>query len=175
MEATGYTVFILGAVCAVAAIVGGNVSLPGGVKFGALASGGVRVALGAFGALLLLIGMYFIVNGATGPRKESPTNTSEPVDKGGCDNPKISLSKGKGSSGSKVTVKGTGFPTNADVEILFHHEAMTPDATDDTGSFEGRVTIPGTFDPFAPEQFRIHATTKSPIVCFADAPFQLTD
>jgi hypothetical protein len=167
MEATGYTVLLIAIACGVAAIVGGNVSLPGGAKFPEL-SGAVRLALGAVALLLLVTSIIFIVNPrASGPDPRSPAGT--------CSGPKISLSKGKGPSGTKVTITGRGFPSNADVETRFHTEAMAPASSDENGAFESRVVIPGSLDPFAPQQFEISATTTSPAVCSARAPFRLTD
>jgi hypothetical protein len=91
---------------------------------------------------------------------------------GTCD-PVLSLSRGSGPSGTEVTVSGTGFPAGARVETRFHTEDMTPSETDAAGEFELTVVIPGTFDPFAPQQFSIGASTRTR-VCFADTPFQLT-
>lgn len=62
MEETGYALILLGAVCVVAALVGGNVSLPGGVKFAALASPRTRIPLGCFAAVLMLGGAVLIAD-----------------------------------------------------------------------------------------------------------------
>jgi hypothetical protein len=180
MEATGYAVLMVGIVCGVAAIVGGDVSLPGGARFPTLSSP-VRVALGLMAALLLITSAVFIVlphvpgsvPAGDGPRQ--PTASERLPQAGPCTHPKISLSKGKGPSGTKVTITGTGFPSNADVETRFHVETMAPALTDEKGAFEGRVVIPGSLDPFAPQQFDISASTTSPTVCSARAPFRLTD
>ncbi len=181
MEATGYTVFVLGAVCLIAAIVGGNVSLPGGVRFAALASKGARIALGFFAFLLLGVGAIFIAAPVQSPNPEASGDSTvgrthqDPFPFGGCDDPKITLSKGKGASGLKITITGSGFPKQADVTLRFHTEAMAPAATEDDGTFKGKVKIPGSFDPFAPQQFDITASTTSPSVCSARAAFKLID
>ncbi len=174
MEATGYAVLLIAIVCGVAALVGGDVSLPGGAKFPKL-SLAVRIALALVTFVLLVAAVAFIVVPRVGTGTPPPSTSERPSHAGPCVNPKISLSKGKGSSGTKVTITGTGFPSLADVTTRFHTEAMAPARSDEKGTFEGKVVIPGSFDPFAPQQFDIVASTTSPTVCNASTPFQLTD
>jgi hypothetical protein len=88
-----------------------------------------------------------------------------------CDSPTLSLSQGAGPSGTSVVITGKGFPPNRDVDIKFHTEDLAPAATDEQGSFEDTVVIPGTFDAFSGQQFQITATTMG---CFKSTPFQLT-
>lgn len=76
MEAAGATLLVLGAVCMVAAIVGGNVSLPGGTTFAALTSKVVRSALAGFSIVLLLLGLMFLVAGYQPASAPTPTPTA---------------------------------------------------------------------------------------------------
>lgn len=90
-----------------------------------------------------------------------------------CDDPAVSLSRGAGPSGTEVVVRGSGYPADEAVEVRFHTEALPPARTSTDGTFEVDIVVPGTFDPFAPKQFEIRATT-TPTVCFDSAPFELT-
>lgn len=94
-------------------------------------------------------------------------------DLGECSKPSISLSRGAGPSGTRVTVSGRGFAADTEVELNFHTEALPPSRTGSEGTFSQEVVIPGSFDAFAPQQFQIRALSKGPI-CSDDAPFQLT-
>ena len=73
----------------------------------------------------------------------------------------LSLSRGRGPSGSIVRVSGAGFPPNEEVELLFHTEFLPSARTDSSGAFRARITIPGTFDAFAGQQFQIFAATPT--------------
>ncbi|MCL3860411.1 immunoglobulin domain-containing protein [Actinotalea sp. K2] len=94
-----------------------------------------------------------------------------PFGGGTCTDPSISLSDGSAPSGTQVVVTGRGFDTDSTVTLRFHTEAMQPARTDDEGSFEAAVVIPGTFDPFAPTQLTVTAATGP---CAAATPFGLT-
>ena len=89
---------------------------------------------------------------------------------GPCDDPQLSLSDGSGPSGTEVVVRGSGFPGREDVDLRFHTESLTPARTDDGGNFEVNVRIPGSFDPFAPQQFDIVASADA---CSDNIAFQL--
>lgn len=91
-----------------------------------------------------------------------------------CDDPSLSLSTGSGGSGTEVTVRGSGLAPDEEVDLRFHTEALVPARTDASGDFSADITIPGTFDAFAPRQFSLSATT-TPTVCSADASFELTE
>jgi hypothetical protein len=104
-------------------------------------------------------------NGRNGSIIDGPTHR--------CGDPTMSLSRGSGPSGTLVVVRGTGFPPDERVELRFHTELLPPARTDNEGSFEDEVVVPGTFDAFAGQQFMISATTK-PTICTATAPFALT-
>ena len=101
------------------------------------------------------------------PGRPSPSNGLPCVDAS------ISLSRGAGPSGTEVVVRGRGFPSDEAVKIRFHTEELLPSRTDASGAFEVEVVIPGTFDPFAPQQFTLSAVTTA-TVCSASVPFQLT-
>lgn len=84
MEAAGGTLLVLGAVCLIAAIVGGNVSLPGGTTFGALTSKGVRSFLGFIAIAFFVIGFVFLLAGNFQPSPIDPqggTSKSEEIRK----------------------------------------------------------------------------------------------
>jgi hypothetical protein len=80
VESTGGALLLLGAVSMVAAIVGGNVTLPGGATFGALTGRGVRAALSAFSVVLLLLGTVLLLGR---PSPAPPTPSPSPVVSGG--------------------------------------------------------------------------------------------
>lgn len=84
--------------------------------------------------------------------------------------PALSLSVGSGPSGTEVTVSGSGFCPDADLEILFHTETVQFARTDADGAFSVGATIPGTFDFSAPMQYQIIATGAGT----ARTPFALT-
>ena len=85
--------------------------------------------------------------------------------------PHVSLSRGRGPSGSNTVVTGTGFPADSDVDLRFHTESLVPGHTDSEGSFRVRTQIPGTFDAFAGQQFMISAASGA---CADLVPFFLT-
>lgn len=85
MEAAGAAILILGAVCIIAAIIGGNVSLPGGTTFAALTSKPSRVTLAIFALILFFLGSILLVVAlaqsmptpiAPGPHSIDPTEDS---------------------------------------------------------------------------------------------------
>ncbi len=78
VEATGGALLLLGAVSMVAAIVGGNVSLPGGTTFGALTNTGLRATLGAFSIALLVTGGALMLGSGSSPPGPEPGPTVAP-------------------------------------------------------------------------------------------------
>jgi hypothetical protein len=58
-------------------------------------------------------------------------------------NPKISLSPASGPPGTKVTVSGTGFPHNTDIEIILLGP-VAETVSDGDGSFRTTFTVPDT-------------------------------
>jgi hypothetical protein len=104
---------------------------------------------------------------------ESSKQQEEIKDFRPCRDPSLSLSRGSGPSGTHVTVRGRGYPSDEEVDVRFHTEALPPARTSDEGEFSDDVVIPGTFDAFAPQQFEIRAVTR-PTICSDAAPFQLT-
>jgi hypothetical protein len=134
----------------------------------------ILAALAALATVLTFV-FTFVVNGRDGPGVDSdvvngPNGPDADFHFGICDDPRLSLSDGSGPSGTQIVVSGSGFPGDRNVELRFHTEALAPARTDDEGSFEADVRIPGTYDPFAPRQFDIVATAN---VCSQRAPFQL--
>ena len=129
---------------------------------------GALVALGALAAIATILTFVFQF-GPFGGSSDDPT----PHPPAACTDATPSLSKGTGPSGTQVTVTGSGFPGDRDVDLRFHTEAMAPAHSDAEGHFKAHVTIPGTFDFAAPAQFDIVATTAGG-GCFASRPFQLT-
>jgi hypothetical protein len=107
-------------------------------------------------------------NGQTEPSGPPANGNSLP-----CSDLSISLSRGSGPSGTEVTVRGSGFPSDEAVEMRFHTETLLPSRTQTDGTFGVDIVVPGTFDVFAPIQIEIRATT-TPTVCFASAAFELT-
>lgn len=67
MEVAGSAILILGAVCMIAAIIGGNVSLPGGTKFEALTSKLSRAVLASFAVILFVLGFILLVANLPSP------------------------------------------------------------------------------------------------------------
>jgi hypothetical protein len=126
----------------------------------------VLVAVGTLAAVatILTFACTFVLDcGVGGERSEN--GPSRP-----CADPQLSLSTGSGPSGTSVTVAGSGFPSARSVELRFHTEQLAPARTDEAGDFRVDVRIPGTFDPFAPQQFEITAVTLG---CHDSVPFQL--
>jgi hypothetical protein len=127
------------------------------------------IAVAAVATILTFLFQFDIISwppGGDGP-SPSPSN-GQP-----CADASISLSRGSGPSGTEVVVTGRGFPSDEAVRLRFHTEELLPSRTDAGGDFEVTVVIPGTFDPFAPQQFTVSALT-TPTVCSASVPFQLT-
>ncbi|HEX6681446.1 MAG TPA: IPT/TIG domain-containing protein [Candidatus Limnocylindrales bacterium] len=56
--------------------------------------------------------------------------------------PNIEISPKSGPPGSRVTVTGTGFPANAEVEIQFHLDSVGETRSDANGAFSITVRIP---------------------------------
>jgi hypothetical protein len=71
-----------------------------------------------------------------------------------------------------VAVTGNGYCPDALLEIRFHTRAIGEARTDGDGEFSVEVTIPGTFDAFAPAQFDIIASSAAG--GSARVPFELT-
>lgn len=115
-------------------------------------------ALAAIAAIATFVLTYVVDD-------ESPLLPSGP-----CGEPAIALSDGAGPSGTAVLVTGSGFRGSSSVDLRFHTESLTPSRTDADGRFEQEVRIPGSFDPFAPQQFDIVAATGA---CSARTPFRL--
>lgn len=124
----------------------------------------VVVVIGVLAAVATIVGVLFQI-GVLPPKPPHPQTA--------CRDPAISLSRGSGPSGTKVTVRGTGFPSDAPVELRYHTETLEPARTDPSGGFSAKVTIPGLMDPFAPIQVTISATTIRE-VCQARAVYKLT-
>lgn len=89
----------------------------------------------------------------------------------GCD-ASISVSDGSAPSGTTITVTGSGFLADEEVELRFHTISLTPGLTNADGGFEQDVRIPGDFDGFAPQQFALRARTGA---CSDDVSFQLEE
>jgi hypothetical protein len=122
----------------------------------------VLAALGALAAVVTILTFVFDFGDLLRPPFPPVTDF--------CDEPQLSLSRGSGSSGTQVVISGAGFPNQRTVELRFHTEVLAPARTDGEGRFEGQVRIPGTFDPFAPQQFGIVARVGA---CHATVPFLL--
>ena len=130
----------------------------------------VLIALSAAAAVATILGVLLQFQVISWP----PWTTTTPTPSiRQCGEPSLSLSKGSGPSGTRITVKGSGFPSHESVELRFHTEEMLPERTDSSGQFSASVTIPGTFDFAAPFQFYIQALT-SPSGCSGTTPFRLT-
>ncbi len=86
---------------------------------------------------------------------------------------RITLSTTTGKSGTKVTVTGENFAAGEEVRIRFHTEEIGAPVADAKGSFVQVVTIPTSFDRFAPQQFDIVATGQKSIET-DHRPFKLT-
>jgi hypothetical protein len=126
-------------------------------------------AVAAVATILTFLFQFDIISWPPGGNGPSPS----PSNGRPCDDASISLSRGSGPSGTEVVVSGGGFPSDEAVRLRFHTEELLPSRTDAGGAFEVEVVIPGTFDPFAPQQFTLSAVT-SPTVCAGSAPFELT-
>jgi hypothetical protein len=87
--------------------------------------------------------------------------------------PSLSLSVGQGPSGTSVTVTGRDYCPGERVEIRLHTEDIGVAGADDDGNFSQVVTIPGSFDVFAPQQFHIVGTGVDSNRS-ARVPFRLT-
>lgn len=127
--------------------------------------------LGAFGDVR--------VPGLPGVEIGTTTNGGEeqpPGPEGICNaamvSPTLGLSTGRGPSGTLVAVTGNGYCPDAVLEIRFHTRAIGEARTDGDGEFSVEVTIPGTFDAFAPAQFDIIASSAAG--GSARVPFELT-
>lgn len=148
-----------------------------------------RAILGTLAAIATILGSLLQFGVIDSPFEEPPDEESNGSEGSGsssggsdqpgggsaptfCDGEQLSLSQGRGPSGTEVTVSGSGFAPDEDVDLRFHTETLTPSRTDGTGAFEVVVTIPGSFDAFAPGQFDIHASTNP--ACRDSVPFQLT-
>ena len=83
MEAAGAAILVLGAVCLIAAIIGGNVSLPGGTTFAALTSKTSRVVLASFAVVLFVLGFIFLFLQSPSPLRplDLPDSTDSSVTK----------------------------------------------------------------------------------------------
>jgi len=131
----------------------------------------VLTVLGALAAVATIVTTLIQLNILPSPFPPNPSPS--PGHPANCDDPSLSLSTGSGPSGTVVAVRGTGFPGDERVDLRFHTEALVPARTDDEGTFEVDVTVPGTFDAFAPTRFELSATTR-PTICTSTAPYQLT-
>jgi hypothetical protein len=131
----------------------------------------ILVVLGAAAAIVTILAFVFTVFGW--PLQENAT-----VAPGGDDvpasicEPQVSLSRGRGPSGTRLTISGDGFHPNSEVELRFHTEALPPARSDDEGTFSVAARIPGTFDVFAPFSVTIFAASRG---CVDTANFRLTE
>jgi len=195
MIETGLALIVLAAVCLVAAAVGGNVRLPGGVEFPHLPSS-VRVALTGLTALFVSGGIVLLVLGwptlrpTLGPTPEptssSPTRTPtlptpspSPTKSAltNCQDPAIRVEPGTGSAGTDVEVAGKSFLPNAVITVAMYGYAdtLTMSRTDESGAFLATFTVPAAWKPeFLPLDAPILAYTNSPAVCQAQQSFLLT-
>lgn len=130
----------------------------------------VLTVLGALAALATIATFVFDIFPSPPDRVDPPSTDGFTAP---CDDPTLSLSKGSGPAGTVVSVRGGGFPGDERVELRFHTEALVPARTDAEGTFLVDITVPGTFDAFAPSQFEISATTR-PTICTSGATFRLT-
>lgn len=85
----------------------------------------------------------------------------------------ISLSAGRGRSGSEITVTGENFAGGEEVEIRFHVTIIGNALVESNGHFETVVTIPGDFDVFGERQYSITAVGKTSVKS-SSRPFLLT-
>ena len=76
---------------------------------------------------------------------------------------RITLSVTTGRSGTKVTITGENFAAGEEVRIRFHTEEISAPVADAKGAFVQLVTIPNSFDRFAPQQFDIIATGQKSV------------
>lgn len=116
-----------------------------------------------------LVGLLAVLN--NGPGGNGPTEERIVT---GCTDPTVTLSPTAGPSGTVVTVTGSGFPGAEQLDVRFNTEIVGQVRTERTGTFATDVTVPDSFDVFAPTQLGVTGTT-SPTVCFRTAPFQLTE
>ena len=136
-------------------------------------------ALAAAAAVATILGFVLALVGWPG-EGGSPDRNGEPageVDGSGpfavCDPAEISLSRGRGPSGTMVTVSGSGFAADREVDLRFHTFRLPPAGPGADGTFQVDVRIPGDLDAFAPQQFDIIASGPG-VGCSDSAPFQLT-
>lgn len=126
-------------------------------------AGTVATQSGAFGDLRLPL-----LPGAPTAESESGSEFCSPRV-----SPELSLSTGRGPSGTELTVTGREFCPGEQVDIRFHAEQIGTARAGDGGGFEVSARVPGSFDAFAPRQFDITATGQDSLGS-ARVPFQLT-
>jgi hypothetical protein len=194
MIQTGLTLIVLAAVCAVAAAVGGNVRLPGGVEFPHLPRP-VRVALTGLTALFVSGGIVLLVMGGPTPdpvhgptpdptsssptptRSPTPTPPVHPPSPTNCTAAAIRVEPGTGSAGTDVDVVGECFPPNAIITVYMylHAEPLTMTRTDESGAFLATFTVPAAWRPeLLPLDAPVLASTNSPAVGQAQQSFLVT-
>jgi len=78
MVETGMILILIAVGCIIAAIVRGNVTLPGGSKFGAIPSPGARITLAVFAGLVGLFGIILVLVGWSSSLP-GPEGSDEPV------------------------------------------------------------------------------------------------
>jgi len=189
---------VLAAVCVVAAIVGGDVTLPGGVKFppiSRLTRGLLVVASGVFACLGLLL-LFMQISGQR-PSANPPSAPSTPATPGSvatpgpshasvlplqseapldCQAASIVVEPGSGSAGDTVRVTGEKFYRNTVVSISMYGDsgtlAMT--RTNQAGAFETIITVPNSWMPeLLPLETPMLAISNSG-ACTTQASFLLT-
>lgn len=188
MVETSATLFLLAAVCLVAAIVGGNLGLPGGVKFPQLSTS-TRAVLFAASIMFVCAGIALLV--LFGPAKPSPTEpgpgqassptvnpapgqTSLPPAPPDCRAPSITADPGSGSPGDVVKVSGLGFLPDSIVTLSMYGDsgALGLARTDKHGAFSSEMEVTRHWSrEYLPMAVAIYAQAGG---CMAQTDFLLT-
>jgi hypothetical protein len=128
------TVLLLGAVCVIAAIVGGGLKVAKIAEIPLIDSVTRQTLLAVAGAGL--IGTSFAL-----PEPDPPKPKPEVASSGAVGEASMTLSKASGPPGSSLRVGGSGFAPDERLRIRFHAQELSVVQTDAQGEFAGQTIV----------------------------------